>query len=57
MKFLSSAYTNPNTNPKTLSVGTLTLNDHHGDFEIFWLLVFYDYIRTIFFRTPKLSDS
>src|SRR6218665_254843 len=30
MKFLSNAYTNPNTNPKTLTAGILTLNAHQG---------------------------
>jgi len=30
VNFLSSNYTNPNTNPKTLTTLTLTLTDPHG---------------------------
>src|SRR6218665_983230 len=52
MKFLSNAYTNPNTNPKTLTTGILTLNDCHDAFESFNTPVFYDFIRNYF-----LSDS
>src|SRR6218665_2386063 len=57
MKFLSNAYTNPNTNPKTLTAGILTLNDRHDAFESFYAPVFCDFYGTTFFRTPKLSDS
>ena len=52
IKFLSKAYTNPNTNPKTLTAGILTLNNRHGAFESFCALVFCDFIRNYF-----LSDS
>jgi len=52
MKFLSNAYTNPNTNPKTLTAGILTLNDRHDAFESFCAPVFCDFIRNYF-----LSDS
>jgi len=52
MKFLSNAYTNPNTNLKTPTPGILTLNDHHDDFESFSAPVFRDFIRNYF-----LSDS
>src|SRR6218665_2849527 len=57
IKFLSNAYTNPNTNPKTITSGILTLNDRHDDFESFCAPVFVTLYGTIFFRTPKLSDS
>jgi len=33
VKFLSSNYTNPNTNPNTLTMLTLTLTDPHGALE------------------------
>ena len=52
IKFLSEAYTNPNTNPKTLTAGILTLNDRHGAFESFCATVFCDFIRNYL-----LSDS
>src|SRR6218665_1304259 len=52
MKFLSKTYTNPNTNPKTLTAGILTLNNRHGAFESFCAPVFCDFIRNYF-----LSDS
>jgi len=42
---LSNDYTNPNTNPKTLTAGTLTLNDRQDAFESFCALVFCDFVR------------
>ena len=33
VKFMSNDYTNPNTNPKTLTTLTLTLTDHDETFE------------------------
>ena len=44
-KFLSNDYTNPNTNPKTLTEGILTLNDRHEAFESFCAPVFCDFMR------------
>ena len=52
IEFLSKAYTNPNTNPKTLTEGILTLNDRHGAFASFCAPVFCDFIWNYF-----LSDS
>src|SRR6218665_3870357 len=49
---MSKAHTNPNTNPKTLMAGILTLNDRHGAFESFCAPVFCDFLRNYF-----LSDS
>jgi len=59
MKFLSHDYTNPNTNPKTLTPLTLTLAELHDAFESFRVPVFCDFIRNYFldsefdFRTPR----
>jgi len=50
MKFLSNAYTNPNTNPKILIAGIMTLNDRHGAFVCRYFVTLYG---TIFFRTPR----
>src|SRR6218665_2578872 len=40
MKLLSNDYTNPNTNPRTLTTLTLTLTDPHDAFESFCSPVF-----------------
>ena len=45
VKFLSTDYNNPNTNPKTLTTLALTLTDHHNSFESFCALVFCDFVR------------
>jgi len=45
VEFLSNDYTNPNTNPKTLTTLALTLADHHDDFESFCAPVFCDFVR------------
>src|SRR6218665_1353029 len=45
VKFLSSNYTNPNTNPKALTTLTLTLTDPHGAFESFCAPAFCDFVR------------
>ena len=42
---MSNDYTNPNTNPKTLTTLALTLTDHHDDFESFCAAVFCDLVR------------
>jgi len=44
-EFLSNNYTNPNTNPKTLTTLALTLADHHSAFENFCAPVFCDFVR------------
>src|SRR6218665_3205677 len=44
-KFLSNDYTNPNTNPRTLTTLALILADHHDDFERFCAPVFCDFVR------------
>jgi len=38
-------YTNPNSNPKTITTLNLTLTDSHDAFESFYEPVFCDYIR------------
>src|SRR6218665_2928386 len=43
--FLSNYYTHPNTTPKTLTAGILTLTYHHDAFESFCAPVFCDFIR------------
>ena len=43
VEFLSNDYTNPNTNPKTLTTLALTLADHHDAFESFCEPVFCDF--------------
>jgi len=59
MKFLSNDYTNPNTNPKTLTTLTLTLTDPHNAFESFCAPIFGNYMRNYFldweseYRTPR----
>src|SRR6218665_3915123 len=53
MKFLSNDYTNPNTNPRTLTTLTLTLTDPHNAFESWCAPVFCDFIRNYF--APKLG--
>ena len=45
VEFLSNDYTNPNTNPKTLTTLALTLADHHDAFESFCARVFWDFVR------------
>ena len=45
VEFLSNDYTNPNTNPKTLTTLALTLADHHGAFESFCAPVFRDFVQ------------
>ena len=62
MKFLFNAYTytNPNTNPRTLTADILTINDRHNDFESFCALVFCDFIRNYFlleFESFGLLDT
>jgi len=42
---LSNDYTNPNTNPKTLTTLALTLTDHRDALESFCEPVFCDFIR------------
>src|SRR6218665_675429 len=44
-EFLSNDYTNPNTNPKTLTTLALTLADHHDAFESCCARVFCDFAR------------
>ena len=57
--FLSNDYTNPNTNPKTLTTLTLTLTDPRDAFECFCAPIFCDLIWNYFldseshFRTPR----
>ena len=45
VEFLSNDYTNPNTNPKTLTTLALTLTDHHDALESFCAPVFCDFVR------------
>jgi len=45
VEFLSNDYTNPNTNPKTLTTLVLTLADHHDAFESFYVSIFCDFVR------------
>jgi len=45
VKFLSYDYTNPSTNPKTLTTLTLTVTDPPDSFESFCAQLFYDFIR------------
>src|SRR6218665_3610750 len=42
---MSNDYTNPNTNPKTLTTGILTLTYHDDAFESFCAPAFCDFIR------------
>jgi len=44
VEFLSNDYTNPNTNPKTLTTLALTLADHHNAFESFHAPAFCDFV-------------
>src|SRR6218665_2018472 len=60
LNFCLKAYTNPNTNPKTLTASILTLNDRQGD-ESFCAPVFCDYKELLSFglrnfRTPRYFD-
>src|SRR6218665_4226508 len=58
MKFLSNDYTNPNTNPKTITALTLTLTDTQDALESYYASIFCDFIRNYFldseskYRTP-----
>src|SRR6218665_2604930 len=45
VEFLCNDYTNPNTNPKTLTTLALTLTGQHDAFESFCAPVFYDFAR------------
>ena len=45
VKFLSNDYTNPNTNPKTLTMLALTLTDPNDAFESFCTPVFFDFVQ------------
>ena len=42
---MSNDYTNPNTNPKTLTTLTLTLTDSYSALESFCVPVFCDFVR------------
>jgi len=53
-KFLSNDYTNPNTNPRTLTALNLTLTDPHGAFESFCAPILCDFIRNYYVRTRTL---
>jgi len=53
VKFLSDDYTNPNTNPTTLTTLALTLTDPLDAFESFCVLLFCDFIRNYFLETPR----
>src|SRR6218665_3896650 len=48
VKFLSSKYTNPDTNPRTLTTLTPTLTDPHGAFESFCAPIFCDFKRNYY---------
>src|SRR6218665_3006570 len=48
VEFLSNDYTNPNTNPKTLTMLALTLADHHDAFKSFFAPVFWDFVRNYY---------
>jgi len=43
---MSHDYTNPNTNPKTLTTLALTLTDRHDAFESFCTPVFCDFVQS-----------
>ena len=45
VEFLSDDYTNPNTNPRTLTSLALTLANHHDAFERFFAPVFCYFVR------------
>jgi len=47
VEFLSNDYTNPNTNPSTLTTLALSLADHHDAFESFCASVFCTLYETI----------
>jgi len=42
---ISNDYTNPNTNPKTLTTLAMTLADHHDAFESYCAAMFCDFVR------------
>src|SRR6218665_2499317 len=45
VEFLSNNYTNPDTNPKTLTTLALTLADHYDAFDISCVPAFCDFVR------------
>src|SRR6218665_3899183 len=48
VKLLSNDYTNPNTNPRTLTMLTLTQTDPQDTFESFCAPVFCNFIRNYY---------
>jgi len=45
VKFVSNDYSNPNTNPKTLTTLALTLADPHDAFDSYCAPVFSDFVQ------------
>src|SRR6218665_1279655 len=54
VKFLSIDYTNPNTNPTTLTMLTLTVTDPNGAFESFFVRVFCKFVRKYSFTVDNI---